>query len=291
MNSRVGFTTGAITVAMVLAMSIVWAMGDSVWADEDGKNAEASQAPSEDSKSREHKKGSQERRAQRRKLQEEQVREQKAYADLEPGDSIRASYMERKVLAELEDFSVAEYRHIPLMDALANLANRHDINIVFENSAVADAGLTFDEQIEDLRIHLSDGKTFGEVLDRILDPKGLAYLVEDDALKVTAGEILAKRVITRAYAIPATQSIAARKELASHLTSLLFAKRSSSSIARANERLEDGEAEDEPNMGFSMSPTIEVFTDRVVIVGSLTDHKVLQELLRLIYQDYILTEL
>ena len=279
MNSRVGFTTGAITLAMVLGLLGVWTINDPVRADSKDHGEPAKTITEDDRKE-----------AQQRldKLEKERAYQRRAYTDLKPGDSIRMSFKEREIISELANPATLDYSGVPLKNALEHLAKLYGIDVMFHAANIEDADLSLHHNID---ASLLEATTLASALDLLLEPAGLAYFIRRDALIITTPEILENIVLTRAYAIPATESIAAREELASHLTSLLFAKQSSYWTARANERREVSETQDDPGPRIRVAPTIEVFTDRVIMVGSTPDHKALQELLRLIYRDYTLTGL
>ena len=166
-----------------------------------------------------------------------------------------------KILEELDKPTRIEYAGIPLRSALENLAQQHEINIVFEEEVIEEEGLSIDENVA----LFLNGVSLRSALDLLLAKAGLTYGLDNEVLVITTETAAANRVVARAYQVPPNMSVSSDAEFGMRLTRLVFARRES--------------ADDAPES------TIDVFQDRILVVASLKDHKHLREILRLIYMD------
>jgi hypothetical protein len=91
----------------------------------------------------------------------------------------------RNAPSRLDLLTAFRFTNTPIVDALDAVATAHELNLVVDEHALADAGV-FNRRVRgtvslDLR-----RATVSEVLDAILKPKGLAYTLRGEDLYITA---------------------------------------------------------------------------------------------------------
>jgi hypothetical protein len=83
----------------------------------------------------------------------------------------------------------------PLSDAVDYLAHLHDINILFDELALEEEGITTDESIS----QVLSGVRLDSTLRILLEPLGLVAVIEDEVLKITTEIVAENKRTTRLY--------------------------------------------------------------------------------------------
>jgi hypothetical protein len=104
---------------------------------------------------------------------------------------------EQKILRALSDPRGVEIEFVdtPLKDATDFLADAHGIKIVIDEETLMEEGIAMDEPIN----RTLSGIKLESALNIILEPMGLAHIVEDEVLKVTTVDFANERRTTRVY--------------------------------------------------------------------------------------------
>jgi hypothetical protein len=97
--------------------------------------------------------------------------------------------------AALEDLSTGQFEEAPLGQAVRQLARRHSINIVLHRRALDDVGV---EQDTPVSLDLI-GVSLRTVLERMLAPLDLTFLVKDEVLLITTIDDASQRLETKIY--------------------------------------------------------------------------------------------
>lgn len=101
-----------------------------------------------------------------------------------------------KIEQALKQPTDVEFQNLSLIEALRFLKNRHQIDIVIDDAAVEEAGIATDEkQIN----YVASGITLKSILQLLLEPLQLGYLIDDSVLKITTREKVEKTLETRVY--------------------------------------------------------------------------------------------
>jgi hypothetical protein len=109
----------------------------------------------------------------------------------------RPSKDEQKILASLSKPTTVEFVDLPLEDCITFLAVYHDLNVWLDKGTLADEGVALDQPIT---LKLA-GVSFRSVLNLVLQPLQLTYVVEDDVMKITTAAKAAEKLITRTYPV------------------------------------------------------------------------------------------
>ena len=104
---------------------------------------------------------------------------------------------ERAVAAALDQPARADYAG-ELREILGEIAKEHGISIIVNETAITEAGLSSDDPV-DLRDSSLENPDAGQVLDMLLEPAGLGYVVEEDRLRIVPAEVAASKNVVRAY--------------------------------------------------------------------------------------------
>ena len=104
---------------------------------------------------------------------------------------------ELKILRELDQPTKMEYVEIPLRDAIASLAEQHEIPIRLDEARLTDEGV----QLEQPMTLSVDGITLKSGLKLLLQPLQLTYVVEDEVLKITTATDATEKLSTRVYPV------------------------------------------------------------------------------------------
>lgn len=104
---------------------------------------------------------------------------------------------EQKILAAIEDGTEIEFLDTPLADAMQYVSDLHDITVIIDDKGLEGIGLQSDEP---LSINLS-GVTLKSALKLILEPKDLAYVIEDEVMKITSKDVANGKMKTKVYEI------------------------------------------------------------------------------------------
>jgi len=104
---------------------------------------------------------------------------------------------EDKIRAALDQETQLEFPQVPLRDAIQFLADLHDINIIIDETALTDAGVNIDDNVD---IVLT-GITLRSALRILLEPYDLTYVIEDEVMKITTSEIAEEKLSVRVYPV------------------------------------------------------------------------------------------
>ncbi len=110
-------------------------------------------------------------------------------------DLYKRSPAEQKIHLALNEATEMEFIDTPLSDAMAYLADAHQISMIIDNKALSEEGLAVDEPLNLVvsKIKLKSG------LNLCLKGMKLAYIVEDEVLKITTQAVVEKKQLTRVY--------------------------------------------------------------------------------------------
>ena len=107
----------------------------------------------------------------------------------------RTSASELKIEQELKEESSFEFRQTPLFGVAGLLSKRHDIQIVLDTAALAEEGVSTEEEVDiDIpKVSLSDG------LNLMLKDLSLDYLIKNGVLLITTKYAAEEAFETRVY--------------------------------------------------------------------------------------------
>jgi hypothetical protein len=109
----------------------------------------------------------------------------------------RPSKDEQKILDALSKPTTVEFLDLPLEDCLTFLKEYHNINVWLDKGKLTDEGVALDQP---MTLKLAD-VSLRSILNLLLEPVQLAYVVEDDVMKITTEEQAKKKLFTRTYPI------------------------------------------------------------------------------------------
>jgi hypothetical protein len=109
----------------------------------------------------------------------------------------RPSKIEEKILASLSKPTTVEFLDLPLEDCITFVKEYHNVNIWMDKGTLTDEGVALDQPIT---LKLA-GVSFRSVLNLLLEPVQLTYIVEDDVMKITTRAKAAEKLITRTYPV------------------------------------------------------------------------------------------
>lgn len=104
---------------------------------------------------------------------------------------------EEKIRAELLKPTQLAFPNTPLRTALEYLADSHGINIIVDETALADEGISIDDTVD---VTL-DGITLRSGLKILLEPYALTYVIEDEVMKITTQTIADEIQTVRVYPV------------------------------------------------------------------------------------------
>ena len=104
---------------------------------------------------------------------------------------------EQKILDALRKPTTVEFLDLPLEDAITFLKEYHNLNVWLDKATLTDEGVALDQPIT---LKLKD-VSLRSVLNLILQPVELAYVVEDDVMKITTKSVSREKLITRTYPV------------------------------------------------------------------------------------------
>ena len=137
-----------------------------------------------------------------------------------------------KILQALRTSATVEFFELTLTDAIQSLTKNHNIVINFDNDALEAAKIALDRKTVYLRI---GGVSFRAVLDRLLEPESLGYIVDGDELIVTTRELADSRIEETVYDLrDAARSGASLSELRDVIVNTSIQKGGSSKRAPHN---------------------------------------------------------
>lgn len=104
---------------------------------------------------------------------------------------------EGAIIAALDKPTTVEFSETPLQDALAYLINEHKINIWLDRNHLADEGVASDAPVT-LKL---DGVRLESVLNMMLEPMQLDWVIQDEVLRITTSTYAADLQEVRTYAV------------------------------------------------------------------------------------------
>lgn len=107
------------------------------------------------------------------------------------------SEREKRILAELEKPTSVDFVKTPLKEVVDFFRAKHQIDIVIDDKALAEAGVGVDTPIT-RRLQNVSVRSAWNLLCRDLD---LAYFVDDDVLQLTTKDVADGNLITRVYPV------------------------------------------------------------------------------------------
>lgn len=118
--------------------------------------------------------------------------------ELEAIGSSRRSPRERQIESKLTSPVLLKLDKRPLREVLDQLEKLADINIFLDPQGAAAEGVTSDTPVS---INLSKEISLKSALLLILEPLRMSYVIENDVLKVTSGEMTHGKVYTKSYPV------------------------------------------------------------------------------------------
>ncbi len=104
---------------------------------------------------------------------------------------------EQRIQQALKDTTEVQFTDQPLKDALEYLEDLHKIEIWIDQPALADAGISTDQQVN----LVMSGITLRSALRLLLEPLQLTYVIEDEVMKITTQEKADEKMSTRVYPV------------------------------------------------------------------------------------------
>ncbi len=102
-----------------------------------------------------------------------------------------------KIQEALNSDSECDFSDAPLSEVIKSLADRHGVTMLLLEDPLADEGLTVDEPVS-LSVK---GIALKNVLDLILNPIGLTYVVDREVVKITTNVEASEIYQTRVYPV------------------------------------------------------------------------------------------
>jgi len=118
----------------------------------------------------------------------------KQYASV---DLHKSSPAERRIAASLDEQTEVNFTDSPLTDVVAYLQDYHNIPIILDSAALSDAGIATDTPVT----RTLAGVKLRSALKIILQPLALAYVIEDEVMKITTAEKENEKLQTRVYPV------------------------------------------------------------------------------------------
>jgi general secretion pathway protein D len=122
----------------------------------------------------------------------------KTRGEREAMGNTRQTERERKIEAALKTPVLLKYDRRPLPEVLNDLGKLADINIYLDPQGMAIEGVSSDSPVS---INLSHEISLKSALLLILEPLRLNYVITNDVLKVTSGELTNTKVYTKSYPV------------------------------------------------------------------------------------------
>lgn len=109
----------------------------------------------------------------------------------------RPTEAEKQVQAALETVVDADFSEVPISDAVSKLSADHKVNVVLDLGALK----TLNVQ-QPVLVNLSVQKIqLRSVLNLVCRENGLAWIVEDEVIKITTAQAADSRLVTRTYPV------------------------------------------------------------------------------------------
>jgi hypothetical protein len=197
-----------------------------------------------------------------------------------------------QVIYPAEDRPAADALVQPSQDAysgslrkvLGELARFHHVNVIIDEVALTHAGVSIDDRT-DLD---AAGHDLAWVLDRLLTPLDLAYVIEDGSLKITTQEAAAGMPLVRAYDVrPLLDAQTSAEQIATAVSQLMKALPTKAPPYRDVSDLIiplPGAPPVRPSTKPPVASQVVAFKSRVVVIGSPADHRRAAEALHMLTQ-------
>ncbi|MBI2823898.1 MAG: hypothetical protein HYX69_04300 [Planctomycetia bacterium] len=104
-----------------------------------------------------------------------------------------------EVAAELRQPTAFEFADTPLSDAVEFLAKKHDLEIQFDNKALAD--LSLDPGVTPITLSVGRPTPLRSALERMLRPLDLTWMVRDEVLWITSATEAMEWTVTKVYPV------------------------------------------------------------------------------------------
>jgi general secretion pathway protein D len=118
--------------------------------------------------------------------------------ELEATGNTRHSERERQIESSLKMPVLLKYDRRPLREVVDDLARLADINIHLDQQGMAIEGVTYETPVS---INLSKEISLKSALLLILEPLRMNYVISNDVLKITSGELTNTKVYQKAYPV------------------------------------------------------------------------------------------
>lgn len=105
--------------------------------------------------------------------------------------------VEDKIIASLDKPTTVDFSETPLEDALQFLKDYHDINVWIDRGTLTEDGIALDFPVT---LKLA-GVRLESVLNLLLDPHEMDWVIQDEVLKITTKEWAAEHPEVRAYSV------------------------------------------------------------------------------------------
>lgn len=109
----------------------------------------------------------------------------------------RPTKAERKILDALEKTVEVDFQELGLEDCITSLQEQANIDIWLDREKLTDEGVALDQPIT-LKLK---GRRLESILNLVLRPKQLEYLIDDDVLKITTAPSAGDTLFTRTYPV------------------------------------------------------------------------------------------
>ena len=115
----------------------------------------------------------------------------------EQADRVAETRREMKLQRVLQRRISVDYSDVPLRDVVAELARRCEVNLVVDPAGLEEEGQTLDKKIT----YSGSGMRLSRILDEILSPLLLDYLIVDDVIKITSQSRARGEPVTMTYPV------------------------------------------------------------------------------------------
>lgn len=133
---------------------------------------------------------------------------------------------ERKIESALQENTEVSFTDQPLNDALNYLKEHHRIEIIIDESALADEGISSDQSVN---VVLS-GVKLESVLNTMLEPLQLEYMIKNEVMFITTRDRAAETFDTRVYNLRLLPELDSTTELMDIITATIAPDRWDKSV-------------------------------------------------------------
>ncbi|MGC1273206.1 MAG: hypothetical protein WBC44_05825 [Planctomycetaceae bacterium] len=171
---------------------------------------------------------------------------------------------ERAVATALDRPARADYAG-ELRDVFGEIAKEHGVSIIVQETAIADAGLSADDPV-DLRPSSLENPDLEQVLNTLLEPTGLGYVVKEGRLHIVPTEFAASKTFVRAYDV----------------TGMLGPDATTEDVSKAVLQIASAtQSGDSGLISFQIVP----FRNRLIVIANRNGHAAVEDALEIMSQD------